>query len=55
MLLLRHKEEYFIKYGNIVLEIQQTVLSMENLSWEIFGDGCVGHKSMDMTVARPTT
>ncbi len=28
---------------------------MENISWEIFGDGCVGHKCMDMTVARPTT
>ncbi len=32
MLSLRHKEEYFIKYWNIVLEIQQTVSSMENVS-----------------------
>jgi hypothetical protein len=29
MLPLRHKEEYFVKYQNIVLEIQQTVLSMD--------------------------
>ncbi len=55
MLPLRHKEEYFLKYQNIVLEIKQMVLSMDDLSWEIFGDGCVGHKSMDTTVARPTT
>jgi hypothetical protein len=26
---LRHKEEYFIKYQNIVLEIQWRVLSMD--------------------------
>jgi hypothetical protein len=31
------------------------VLSMENISWKIFGDGCVDHKCMDTTVARPTT
>jgi hypothetical protein len=31
------------------------VLSMQNISWKIFGDGCVGHKCVDMTVARPTT
>jgi hypothetical protein len=31
------------------------VLSMEDISWKIFGDGYVGHKCMDMTVARPTT
>jgi hypothetical protein len=55
MLPLRHKEEYFIEYQKIVLKIQWMVLSMENLSWKIFGDGCVGHKCMDMTVARPTT
>ncbi len=24
------------------------VLSMENISWKIFGDGCVGTKWMDM-------
>ncbi len=30
------------------------VLSVENVSWMIFGDGCVGHKCMDTTVARPT-
>jgi hypothetical protein len=29
MLLLRHKEEYFVKCQNIVLEIQWTVLSMD--------------------------
>jgi hypothetical protein len=28
---------------------------MENVNWMIFGDGCVGHKCMDMAVARPTT
>jgi hypothetical protein len=31
------------------------VLRMENVSWIIVGDGCVGHKHMDTTVARPTT
>jgi hypothetical protein len=40
MLLLRHKEEYFIEYQNIVLAIQQTVLCMENISWKIFRDTC---------------
>jgi hypothetical protein len=30
------------------------VLSMKNVSWKIFGDGCVGHKCMDLIVARPT-
>jgi hypothetical protein len=29
MLLLRHIEKYFVKYQNIVLEIQWTVLCME--------------------------
>ncbi len=28
---------------------------MENVSWMIFGDGCVSDKCMDATVARPTT
>jgi hypothetical protein len=28
---------------------------MENVSWKIFGDECVGHKCMYTTVARPTT
>jgi hypothetical protein len=28
---------------------------MENVSWKIFGDGCVSHKCIDTTVARPTT
>jgi hypothetical protein len=55
MLSLRLKEEYFVKYQNIAMEIQQMVLSMENVSWRIFEDGCVGHKCMDTTVARPTT
>jgi hypothetical protein len=31
------------------------VLSMENISWKIFGDGCVGHKCIYRTVARPNT
>jgi hypothetical protein len=30
-------------------------LSMGNVSWMIFGDGCVGHKCMDTTVAQSTT
>ena len=30
------------------------VLSIENVSWMIFGDGCVGHKGIDMAVARST-
>jgi hypothetical protein len=28
---------------------------MENFSWKIFGDGCVSHKCLYTTVARPTT
>jgi hypothetical protein len=28
---------------------------MEIVGWMIFGDGCIGHKCMDTTVARPTT
>jgi hypothetical protein len=28
---------------------------MENVSWEMFGDGCVGSYCMDTAVARPTT
>jgi hypothetical protein len=40
MLPLRHIDEYFVKYGKIVLEIQWTALSMENISWKIFGDTC---------------
>jgi hypothetical protein len=28
---------------------------MENVSWMIFGDGCVSHKYMDTTVARSTS
>jgi hypothetical protein len=55
MLLLKHKEEYFVKYQNVVLDIQWTVLSMEKVNWMIFGDGCVSHKCMDTTVARSTT
>ncbi len=35
------------------LQNQQMVLSMENVSWIIFGDGCVGHKCMDMS-EKPT-
>ncbi len=37
---LRHIGTYFVKYQSIVLEIKWMVLSMENLSWEIFGDTC---------------
>jgi hypothetical protein len=44
-----------IKCQNIDLEIQQMVLSMKNVSWEIFGDGCVRSNCMDTTVARPIT
>jgi len=42
-------EEYapeiiYIKYRNNIWRSQQTVLSMENVSWEIFGDMCeYGH------------
>jgi hypothetical protein len=28
---------------------------MESVSWMIFGDGCVGHKCMDMAVTQSTT
>jgi hypothetical protein len=57
MLPLRHKNDYFVKYQDIPLAKPTAVLSMENISWIIFGDGCVGHKCMDMAVAvaRPTT
>jgi hypothetical protein len=51
MLPLRYKEEYFVEYQNKVMEIQQAVLSVENISWKIFGDECVSHKCMDTTVA----
>ncbi len=47
---------------NILLSIkifykqtQRVVLSMENVSWKIFGDGCVGRKCMDTMAARPST
>jgi hypothetical protein len=30
-------------------------MDMEKVGWIIFGEGCVGHKCMDTTVARPTT
>jgi hypothetical protein len=52
---LRHIGEYFVKYQNIVLEIQWMVLSMERVSWEIFGDGCVGLNCMDTAATRPST
>jgi hypothetical protein len=59
----------FVRYQNTVSEIQQTVLNMEKVSWEIFGeackyghnsmiifgDGCVGSNCMDMAVAKPIT
>ncbi len=34
---------------------QWVVLSMENVSWMMFGDGCVGHKCIDTTVTQSTT
>ncbi len=53
----------------MVLEIQRAILSMENVSWEIFGDTCkcrhvnkkivedgfVGSNCMETAVARPIT
>jgi hypothetical protein len=51
MLLLRQNGGYFVKYQ----QTQQMVLSMENVGWKMFEDGCVGHKCMDMAVAQPTT
>jgi hypothetical protein len=50
MLPYSHNEEYFVKYRNIVREIQRMVLSMEIVSWKIFGDGSAGCKCMDTTV-----
>jgi hypothetical protein len=40
MLPLRHNKKYFVKYQNIVLEIQRMVLCMENVRWKIFRDTC---------------
>ena len=62
MLPLRHIREYFVKYLNNIQRSQRMVLSMENISWEIFGDtceyghvrlkifgdGCVGSKCIDI-------
>jgi hypothetical protein len=45
----------FIKYQYIPLAKPMNGLEYENVSWIIFGDGCVGHKCMDTMVARPTT
>jgi hypothetical protein len=67
--MLRHKEEYFVKYQNIVLEIQWMVLCMDmsvgtyleirvkygHISRIILGDGCEGSNCMDMAVERPKT
>ncbi len=50
---LRHNNEYFVKYQNIVLEIQLMDLSIEDVSWRIFGDGCDGPNCMDTAVTRP--
>jgi hypothetical protein len=55
MLPLRHNREYFVKYQNILLANPTDGPKYENVSWKIIGDGCVGHKCMDTTVARPTT
>ncbi len=46
---------YFVKCQNIILEIQWMVLSMENISWGIFRDGCDGSNCMDTAVTRSTT
>ncbi len=65
MVQLRHKEEYFLNYQNIVLEIQLSVLSMDtsvgryleihvkygHISKIIFGDGCDESNCMDTAVA----
>ncbi len=55
MLQLRHIGKYFFKCQNMVLEIQQLVLSMENVSLGIFRDGYVGPNCRDMEVASLTT
>ncbi len=52
---LRHNREYFIKYQNILLANPTDGLKYGELSWKIFGDGCVSHKCMDTTDTRPTT
>ncbi len=38
---LRHIGKYFVSIKIIFLEIQQMVLSMESISWKIFGDTCI--------------
>ncbi len=52
---LRHNNEYFAKYKNIILEMQRMDLSMEDVSWRVFGDGCDGPNFMDTAVTRPKT
>ncbi len=42
MLPLRYIGEYFVKYQNINLEIQRTVLSMENVIKEYLEMGVLG-------------
>ncbi len=36
----KQRRDYFVEYQNIVLQIQQTVLCMENVNWKIFRDTC---------------
>ncbi len=52
---LRHNNKHFVKYQNIVLEMQWMDLIMEDVSWRIFGDGCDGPNCMDIAVTRPET
>jgi hypothetical protein len=55
ILRLRHNNEYFVKYQIIVLEMQWMDLSVEDISYRIFGDGCEGLNCMDTAVIRPKT
>jgi hypothetical protein len=52
---LRHNREYFVKYQNILLANATDGLKYEKCQLEDIWRGCVGHKCMDMIVARPTT
>jgi hypothetical protein len=52
---LRHNREYLVNYQNILLANSTDSPKYENVSWKIIRDGCVGHKCVDTTIARPTT
>ncbi len=49
-----HKE-YFVKYQNMILEMQWTDLSIKDVGRGIFGDGCDGPSCMDMALTRSKT